>query len=66
MERKALFTPYTSWLSDLSHHLLSYGVKELGSSSVYQDHVLLLRSPIGLVGQSHIPVLSTSGVAYLV
>ena len=30
MERKALFTPYTSWPSDLSHHLLSYGVKELG------------------------------------
>ena len=30
MERKALFTPYTSWLSDLSHHLLSYGVKKLG------------------------------------
>ena len=25
MERKALFTPYTSWPSDLSHHLLFYG-----------------------------------------
>ena len=30
MERKALFTPYTSWRSDLSHPLLFYGVKELG------------------------------------
>ena len=30
MERKALFTPYTSWPSDLSHHLLFYGDLELG------------------------------------
>ena len=49
MERKALFTPYTSWPSDLSHPIFPNGVKELGFSSVYQDHVLLFRSPIGLV-----------------
>ena len=35
---------------------LSDGIKELGFSSVYQDHVLLLRSPIELVDQSHTPV----------
>ena len=36
---------------------LSYGVKELGFFSVYQDHVLLFRSSLGLVDESPTPVL---------
>ena len=30
MERKALFTPYTSCPSDLSHLIFPTGIKELG------------------------------------
>ena len=61
-----LFYSFTSWPSDLSRPIFPTGLRNLAFSSVYQDHVLLLRSPIGLVDQSHTLVWSIFSVVCLV